>query len=837
MTARHSPLRRHSLRVALLAIALLGAVSPAARAQGWGEVSQVRIPTGTGSEEVNFKNSQSIVAFAADSADRSYYIGDEPSKGEFRIQRFVEGKADAAISFQPPETKNVLGKAGEDLQLVVDPARNRVYALVVYLRREGDEAEVKAEEKEEKQYEKELKEEEKGEKPPNSRLIKSPYQRFPLDSGELAAEDLYAFEYAGGKLVSAKLNPEEKPVPLIGEGATGLKAQGEAAKEALLRPRGMAVDPATGDLVILGAQDDEEDLPVEKEEAQKQCRAAGQFVLLEVKSGKLSGKLGHRYVDSADALRPGQTECEPEEHTDVPLSPVITPAGNMLVYSAAETEGQIWEFPTPGSASGEGELETHPKRLYEEAKIGPTLDLEPPEDGAGPTMSFVPEGAGEGTIYLATRAFTYYPAPLALHYAEGGGGAQVSVDGWTAGSATASCGIPRFESAIMVDGLTETKLGGKGGVLVLAPWIEEGTHTPFVEAFEFGPGGSTAGCPTPSLSTPRLIFGDSQDAHEVVTGEGVSIASELTGADAKSVEWRFKYNDPETGTHGEETVTQTGAELLNHAGEYELSPLAYTFSHVGDYEVTEIVKTDDLAQEEAQAAEVLKVTAVSSPLRINPKAHAPVRAGEEEAELTASVSDLSETKLHLKKVSWNFGDGSPAVEEQVAAEEPNPTELHIKHTFVAPCKGKCKITLTVEDTANAGKPTVDHFEITVNPSHVEEEAAKRKAEEERRKAEQEVAQRKAEQEAAQHKAEEEANQRKAAEEAAQRRAAEEAAALAAKHKAEEEAAKKQVKPPTRAQLLTKALAACKKQPKSKRAKCQATAHRKYGPKPKRKHKK
>ena len=830
----------------MLALLCALALSATARAQGWGEVSHLRIPTGAGAEQVNFANRQSIVAFAADPADRSYYIGDEPSKGEFRIQRFVEGKASAAISFLPPETKNLLGKAGTDLQLAVDPARNRVYALVVNVRREVNEAEEKAEEKEQKQFEKELKEEEKGEKPPNSRLIKSPYTHFPLDSGEPVAGDLYAFEYTGGKLVSVKLK-EEKPVPLIGEGSTGLKSQGEVAKEALLNPRGMAIDPTTGDLVVLGAQDDEEDLPVEKEEAgaQKQCRAAGQFVLFGESGGKLTtGKLGHRYVDSADALRPGQTECQPEERTEVPLSPAITPAGNMLVYSAAETEGQIWEFPTPGSGSGEGEEETHPKRLYEEAKIGPTLDLEPPEEGAGPTMSFVAEGAGEGTIYLATHAFSYYPAPLALHYAEGGSGAQVTVDGWTAGSSTTSCGIPRFENAVMLGGLTETKLGGKGGVLALAPWVEEGTNTPFVEAFEFGPGGSTAGCPTPSLSTPRVIFGENQNAHEVATGDAVSVASELTGADAKSVEWHFKYDDPETGEHGEETVTQMTAELLNHAGEYELLPLPYTFHHVGEYEITEIAKTDDLAQEEVQAAEVLKVTATSSPLRINPNPPNPVREGEEEAELSASATDPSESKLHLKKVLWNFGDGSAPVEEHVAVEEPNPADLHIKHTFVSRCgKGKCKITLTVEDAANEGKPTVSHFEITVNESHAEE-AAKRKAEEEaKRKAEEEASQRKAAEEAAQRKAAEEAAQRKAAEEAAaaQHKAEEEAAQRkaaeeAAQRKAAEEAAKKQqVKPPTRAQLLAKALAVCKKQPKRKRAKCQAVAYKKYGPK--KKHKK
>ncbi len=55
-----------------------------------------------------------------------------------------------------------------------------------------------------------------------------------------------------------------------------------------------------------------------------------------------------------------------------------------------------------------------------------------------------------------------------------------------------------------------------------------------------------------------------------------------------------------------------------------------------------------------------------------------------------------------------------------------------------------------------------------------------------------------------------------------------------KHQEEEAAKKKQEesKPPTRAQLLSKALAQCKKKPQSKRAHCMAEATKKYGHKAK-----
>jgi hypothetical protein len=97
--------------------------------------------------------------------------------------------------------------------------------------------------------------------------------------------------------------------------------------------------------------------------------------------------------------------------------------------------------------------------------------------------------------------------------------------------------------------------------------------------------------------------------------------------------------------------------------------------------------------------------------------------------------------------------------------------------------------------------------------------------------------------------EEEAAAKKHQEEAAKKKQEEEAAAAAAKKHQEEEAAKKKAeeeaakkkqeeeskpksKPATRAQLLTKALKQCKKEPKRKRAQCVAKAKKKYGHKPK-----
>lgn len=807
-------------------------VAATARAE-WGELGHFSIPTGTAEKQVNFTSSFSTLAFATDSADSSYYIGDEPKPGEFRIQRFEAGVQDAAISFVPPESKKAqegIGETGVGLQLTVDPAHDRVYALVLYRRRSLSEKEEKEEEKEFEQWEKEKKEEEKGEKPIGSRLIQQYHEYFPLDDEEVAAGELYAFELVNGSLVSAK-ESEGKPVPIIGE--TAFADQGEQPKEALLNPRGMAVDPKTGDLTILGAEDEEPNAKVEKEESEKQCRAAAQFITIALKTGKVSGgKLGKRFVDKEDLLRHEEHGCSPEEITDVPLSPVVTPGGNLLFYSGAESEGQIWEAPTPGSEGGEGEVETKPVLLFNEHQIGGPLNLEPPESGGPAVMSFAPEGADEGRIYLSVQGLAHEPIPLALHYKESSDkSSEVSEIGWTAGGAGEACGIPSPDNVTAVMG------AGDERVLVLDAYLEEAApHSARVETFAFGPGDAN-GCPKATLGPPQMIVGLDQDAHSAQTGEAVTLASELGGAGAKRVKWEFKYKSTD-GQVGTETVEQTTAQLLSLHGEYELLPLKYEFKHAGTYEISEVVEGDDLADETITASEVLHVTVTALTPILKPVPPKAVRANEEEATLTATVEDPNASEkptLHLKKVKWEFGDGSSAVEE-TPGDLPNPTELHVKHTFISRCgsKGKCKITLTVEDSAAEGTPAVTSFEIAVNESHAEEVQHQKEAEKvaEEAAAAKLAAEKQAAQEAVAKKAAEEAAAKKAAEEATAKKAAEEAAAK----KAAEEAAKKKAEEEAKAKAkltpLQKALKQCKREPKSKRAKCEAAAKKKY-----RKHKK
>ncbi len=112
--------------------------------------------------------------------------------------------------------------------LAVDPARNRVYVLLVFERRERDEKEEKEEEKTGKTV-------------------------FPLDMEMQAAGSLYEFEYKSAR--NSKLIGEADPRTAQG------RARSSRRKRCSTRA-GIAVDPATGDLAISGNQDEESNAKV-----------------------------------------------------------------------------------------------------------------------------------------------------------------------------------------------------------------------------------------------------------------------------------------------------------------------------------------------------------------------------------------------------------------------------------------------------------------------------------------------------------------------------------------------------------------------------------------------
>ncbi len=792
-------------RIRLLALgtlaALLCACGSARAASPWGKLNHFSLPVGSEPGHVVLSNVSPTPKFAA-GTDGSYYILDSPNEDEFRLQRFTGSKVEASISFSPPltspEKKGIEGAGREavNMTLAVDPSRNRVYVLTHYERKTPSP--------------KEEKEEETTEKPV-----------FPLDSGVSAAGTLYAFEYASATKtltsVAKRKNEkgEEEPGPVLSR--TVLAAQGETPGEALLDPRGMAVDPSTGNLVVTGNQDQESNQKV-REGAQKQCRPAVQFVAIEANSkGEIkAAKLGRRYVDrkaailNANGQELGCGEREPEEAEEkAPLAPVFAPDGSLLVLYDNESEGtgQIWEMaPTQTTSQAQEEVEATPQQLFDTEAVESVLEVEPAAEQGDNMMSLISESTSDGTIYLDEEGrggledyISGESAPLVLHYHRPSGGKpSLSEVGWTAGGRFSVHGGPEACTLRKPEqGSVELAGLGSGKYLGFTTYVEaEGPNNeirvPRVELVEFGEGGSTSGCPLPALTTPVQSFAG-QETHTLpASAEKITVSSYLNRieggvvkspalANAKSVEWTIKFMGPA----GENETKHLPPVEYPLGGAEDPLKLLFAFEHAGTYEITDVVHTDALAGEvvSPSSPDKVKVNGRELSVKIGLPKPLSVRAHEEEAEFTATVEDPTVAKgaqLTLASVTWQIGEEAPLVEGEQKLE--NGGTLKLKHAL-ARCKtAKCKVAVTVKEAGAEG--LIGHSEqteITVTESRAEE-AARIAAEEAARKA-------KEAQEAAQHTKEaQEAQQAKEAQEAAQH--AKEAQEGAQHAKEAEEAARK-----------------------------------------------
>jgi len=193
-------------------------------------------------------------AFGVDPTDNSVYVGDEPTEGEYRIQKLsATGTFLASVSFKPAHPIGLEG-------IAVDPAKERVYALAVTLR--GETA--------------------------------------SIDPATRAAETLYAFKtkQSGEALESAVSGGTTEDKEGVLASSTMLETESEVQGHALLEPSGIAVDPSTHDVSIMGQEDQGQKVGV------LQMRVA-----LERVSEK--GALGSRYVDTTDCFGgDGSAECE-----------------------------------------------------------------------------------------------------------------------------------------------------------------------------------------------------------------------------------------------------------------------------------------------------------------------------------------------------------------------------------------------------------------------------------------------------------------------------------------------------------------------------------------------
>jgi PKD repeat protein len=576
----------------LACLLLIGTGTATASADSYGELGRFG-KEGTGHIQFKLANGLAVHAFGVDPTDNSVYVGDEPKVGEYRIQKItpasngkggIEGQFVASASIPFTKATKTIGIQG----IALDPALKRLYVLTAYERREATE-----------------KEEEKGEE--------------PVDPALETAGTLYAFSTVptGEKLVPASVANAEGVLA----SKAALLAQSEVRGQALLQPAGIAVDPTTHEVIILG----QSDLGTENEEEEgwhTALQRVGTTAANEV--NPVTG----RYVDAGNCLtaREPAGSCPPSNEEE-PSSPIVSEGGNVYV---GETE-QIWEIPTAGGKFVSGD----PKLFDQFTNELVTFPIPPEPHGLG--LSFVGEGGGKGRIYVEAgihQEGSLYRGVLAFNFAETGGVASVTEKGWTGGQSQAQCSIG-------VRGNSSVAGGAAGSVFVLDPHqpIDEFSESPDPHVVQFGPGGS--GCPHASASEPSAsVLG--KEVTSSSPGAEVVLSSKIVQANALTVKWRF-----------ENATTKEAAVEESSTGEAQTTKIGHKFSTAGSYEITETIETDNLATPSLTVSRKLTIAAALPTARFFTPASA--TAGEE-AKFNASSSEANGSQI--SKYIWNFGDGT-----------------------------------------------------------------------------------------------------------------------------------------------------------------------------------
>lgn len=629
------PKALRSSRLPLLAVllAMLGAFAAPAGAEygGLGAVGALTAGVGGGHGEIN---PSAPHAFGVDPTDGSFYVGDfvESSK-EFRVQKFGPHGEFLAENLLP-KLASAIGIEG----FAIDPVKKRLYMLVVYERESEPETEP------------------------------------VFDPGQPAAGAIYEFstEVEAGKLKGQSLfvGPAVLKPQSLSEEPNGV----EEAKVALLDPSGIAVDPQTHDLLILGQQDES----TSKGEGQEQLRAAVQRVHTE---GALARKLGPRYVDTGNCLDEGLVSGgEPAcaEGEGRPFSPIVTPGGK--VYAERQGgAGEIWEIPATAEAGTEFKyIATNPKRLFalgggEQLVTFTSLAAE--EEGG--SMSFVPGASSggkiHGKIYLDAEILedtgptkNLNRGGLILDYAEpeAGGAGEAKELGWTGGQngtgGNEKCALPLGNPLVLV--------GADGEEHMLL--FDATSHT--ISVLRFGSGGE--GCGHATATPPKVSVGAAKGVTTVTLGKKATLSSEVSGANAESAEWKFK--DKTTGR--EESAETTGYQ-------FQTPTLEHKFKELGTYEITLVVEPDDFGPKIEEHAEV-KVEASSVTVDFSHPGEA-VTAGST-VSFTAKVKDPEEATPHVKYM-WEFGDGA----KKEGTNE--GSEFTAEHSYAG--EGHYEVKLTVID--------------------------------------------------------------------------------------------------------------------------------------------
>lgn len=611
-----------------------------------------------GNKSGQFVYSPSEHALGVDPSDHSVYVGDEVKAGnkqtEYRIQKFSSAGAPlASVNFS---VENEAGEGGAPNGLegiAVDPSLGRIYVLVEYERLEEE----------------------------------GPKGVIRLDPEVDAAGVLYAFSTtpSAGKLV-----PAEGTVNGVLANKEVLEAQSEVAgkrtESALLEPSGIAVDPTTKDVIILGQEDQ-----------------GGESLLVAAQRVHSSGALGTRWVDTtqcfegevASPLCPTEPGEEPIPAGADPTSPVVLPNGKVLVDML---ESQVWEIPqsfTTGQA---------PKQLLAFGVPQQSLVEFPgaldPKEGGGMSYAREPsEATSEGRLYVyanvtrtpaGSATKSKLPVVLSFKLSEAAGTTALTELGWTGGTSKAE------HEECAINFLKQPTIAADTGETVYVfdpakPTITEEQHgasvNPHVD--KFGPAGK--GCPSATVTNAGLKVTQSgtevgSEKNPIEAGKKVAVTLNLEDGNARETTWSF----------GDGSASaQSGYQFLSPT-------IEHVFTSAGSHEITATIATDNLAS-----------PTIIAKAKVFVKAATPVAqfSGPSEANVAQTVTfdakGSTDPNGKALKYAWKFGDG----------KEATTASPSITHEYAA--VGTYSVTLTVSDEIGTSTPVTHSVKIVTEPPPIE----------------------------------------------------------------------------------------------------------------------
>jgi PKD repeat protein len=604
--------RVRSWLLLLAGAVLLGSALPsAAGAAGFGELARFG-SKGVGQGQFS-EHGTAAMAFGVEPAGNSdnVYVGDEPEEHLFRIQKL--GSKGEFLGSASLKTKGGAESESGVEGVAIDPVEHRFYVLVVQTRSSSRE----------------------------------------LDPEVPVAGALYAFSTipnGKGELAPATTANAEGLLA----GSTVFHPQSETAEQVLLEPSGIAVDPVSHDVIVMGRED--------REGAGQE--PAYRVALMRVKS---TGAFGGRWVDKAE------TSFFEEGGSEEATSPVVNSEGKVYVIGGAretplgQTE-QIVEIPKGFNSSEAPVTLVSFDSGAEELVDFPGIPQ--PLEGAG--LSISPEGTlwayakilnkpeGGGSGFRLPGALAFNPNGTEL--------------GWTGGQNAA---LGSETCVVSFEGHPMIAAGGEQRVFM----FDSSPQAPRV--VEFGPGGS--GCPTAKSSALTLtVAGHAVEPSKAVEPNvEATFSSTLSEANAKEIKWSF----------GDGTNAVT-------TNQHQTPETTHKFASEGKFKVEETIATDNLA---TPRIVVERTVTVSKKLTTAKFSYVTEVAVGEADKLDASKSSGSEGSA-ITEYKWKFGDGTSEATKASSTS----------HAYSA--AGKYTVELTVLDAnGRTSEPAVNAITVNAPP--------------------------------------------------------------------------------------------------------------------------